>query len=112
MALVRKHPGNFEGVGWISHRALSEPALPGARLRGQDMTGKCMPTHDLAGSRLLEPLSRTLMGLQLWHKCPGDRCQLKLRLFECSTGAVSGEWLVVSGAGVSGGSPVLHTSDH
>lgn len=32
------------------------------------MTGKCMPALDFTGSRLLEPLGRALMGLQLWHK--------------------------------------------
>jgi hypothetical protein len=31
------------------------------------MTGKRMPAHNFAGSRLLESFSRTLMGLQLWH---------------------------------------------
>jgi hypothetical protein len=35
------------------------------------MAGKRMPALDLAGARLLEPLGRTLMGLQLWHKIPG-----------------------------------------
>jgi hypothetical protein len=32
------------------------------------MTGKRMVALDFAGSRLLEPLGRTLMGLQLRHK--------------------------------------------
>src|SRR5665213_4253433 len=36
------------------------------------MAGKCMPALDFAGTRLLEPFGRTLMGLQLWHiKFPG-----------------------------------------
>ena len=33
------------------------------------MTRKRMPALDLAGARLLEPLGRALMGLQLWHLC-------------------------------------------
>jgi len=32
------------------------------------MTSERMPAHNLAGARLLKPFSRTLMGLQLWHK--------------------------------------------
>jgi hypothetical protein len=36
------------------------------------MAGKRVPANNLAGARLLEPFSRTLVGLQLWHKCPGD----------------------------------------
>jgi len=31
------------------------------------MTRKRVPAFDFAGARLFEPLSRTLMGLQLWH---------------------------------------------
>src|SRR5712671_345976 len=46
---------------------MPQPPLPSARLRRQNMTGKRMSAFDLAGTRLLKPFGRTLMGLQLWH---------------------------------------------
>jgi hypothetical protein len=38
------------------------------RLRGQNVAGEGMAAYDLARPGLLEPLGRTLMGLQFWHK--------------------------------------------
>ena len=54
-------------VGVVRHHTLSQPALPGARLRSQDVAGKRMVTLDFAGARLLEPLGRAFMSLQLGH---------------------------------------------
>jgi hypothetical protein len=68
--LVRNHPPQFGLIGFIGHNAFSEAALPRARLRGQNVTGKRMVANHFAGSRFFEPLGRTLMGLQLWHKYP------------------------------------------
>jgi hypothetical protein len=68
--LVRNHPPQLGLIGIIGHNAFSEAALPRARLRGQNMAGKSMVANHFAGPRLFEPLGRTLMGLQLWHKYP------------------------------------------
>jgi hypothetical protein len=58
---------DFGAVGGIRHNRLAQFALPGTSFRSQDMAGKCMTALDFAGTRLLEPLSCTLMGLKLWH---------------------------------------------
>ena len=49
------------------------------------MTGKGMVANHFAGSRFLEPLGRTLMGLQLWHKYPRGLPQVRDNLFQCTT---------------------------
>ena len=49
------------------------------------MAGKGMVADHFAGSRFLEPLGRTLMGLQLWHKYPRGLSQVRDNLFQCTT---------------------------
>ena len=66
--LIRKHAVDFRRIRGIRDIALSQPALPAARLRRQDVASHGMPAFNLAGARLLETFRRTLMGLQLWHK--------------------------------------------
>src|SRR5271170_4791826 len=68
--LVRNHPPQLGLIRLIGHDTFSQAAFPRARLRGQNVTGKSMVANHFAGSRFLEPLGRTLMGLQLWHKYP------------------------------------------
>jgi hypothetical protein len=54
-------------IRWIGYCALSQSPFTRARLRGQDVAGKGMAANYFAGSRLLEPLGRTFMSLQLRH---------------------------------------------
>jgi hypothetical protein len=68
--LVRQHPPHLGLIGIIGHDTLPEAALAGARLGGQNVTREGMMANHFARTRLFEPLGRTLMGLQLWHKYP------------------------------------------
>src|SRR4051794_18345740 len=61
---------DFWRIGRIGYIRLAQPAFTGTRFRGQNMTGECVPAFDLAGTRLFEPLGRTLMGFELWHGFP------------------------------------------
>src|SRR5580692_5822116 len=85
LCLVRNHPPQLGLIGFISHDTFSQAALPRARLRGQNVTGKGMVANHFAGSRFLEPLGRTLMGLQLWHKYPRGLSRVRDNLFEYTT---------------------------
>jgi hypothetical protein len=65
--LVRKHFPEFSLISCISDNALTQLALTGTGLRGQDVTGKCVLAGDFACTRLLEALGRTLVCLQFRH---------------------------------------------
>ena len=65
--LVRKHVAQSVLIGRIGNNRLAKLALARTRLRGQNVTGKCVPANDFAGSRLLEPLGRTFVCLQFGH---------------------------------------------
>jgi hypothetical protein len=82
---VRNHPPKLSLIAIIGHDTFSQAAFPRARLRGQNMAGKGMVANHFAGPRLFEPLGRTLMGLQLWHKYPRGQSQVRDNLFQCTT---------------------------
>jgi hypothetical protein len=88
--LVREHPQHLSLISFIGYDTFSQAALPRARLRGQNVTGKSMVANHFAGSRFLEPLGRTLMGLQLWHKYPRGSSLVRDNLFQCTTDLARG----------------------
>src|SRR5579872_6842444 len=66
--LIGKHALERGLVGRVCHHALVQLLLSLVRLRGQNMTAKGMTANHFARARLLEPLGRTFVGLQLRHK--------------------------------------------
>jgi hypothetical protein len=80
--LIRKHPQHLGLISFIGHDAFPKAALPRARLRSQNVAGKCVVANHFASARLFEPLGRTLMGLQLWHKYLDWRELLEVRLLQ------------------------------
>jgi hypothetical protein len=66
--LIWEHSPQLRLIGLVCDDALREPTLARPRFRRQDMARKSVTPGDLARTRLLEALRRTLMCLQLWHK--------------------------------------------
>ena len=66
--LVGEHPLQSGLIGRFGHHALVQFLFTLVRLRRQDMTAKGMTANHFARTGFLEPLGRTFMGLQLWHK--------------------------------------------
>ena len=65
--LIGKHAFQSGLVGWIGQYPLMQFFLAFVRFRGQDMPCKGVTAHHFARARLLEPLSRTFMGLEFRH---------------------------------------------
>ena len=65
--LVGDHAGYFMLIRLVDHRIGVELAFALRTLRSQDVALKRVSALELAGTRLLETLSRSLMCLQLGH---------------------------------------------
>src|SRR5450755_2064677 len=70
LPLVGDHTLQHRLVGGVRQHAFVKLPLTLARLRSQDVTSKSMVPYHLAGPRLLEPLRRTFVSLQLGHRFP------------------------------------------
>jgi hypothetical protein len=55
-------------IGWVCDYARMQLLLAFVRLGSQDVTRKSVIANDFARSRLLEPLGRTFVCLELRHK--------------------------------------------
>src|SRR3954470_16247056 len=66
-SLVGEDPLQNRLVGGIGDHALVQLLLAFVRFRGQDVTAEGMAANDLTRARLLEPLGRTFVCLQLRH---------------------------------------------
>jgi hypothetical protein len=66
-SLIRKHAPQLRLVGVVRYNAPTQFTFPRARLRSQNVAGKCVPPGHLAGACLLEAFGRTFMCLELGH---------------------------------------------
>jgi hypothetical protein len=80
-------------IGFVGDDALFQFALAGASFRRQDMAGRCVMTHYLAGAGFLETFRRTLMGLHLGHILSWEFVRMAMESpvmnysIKCNTGA-------------------------